>query len=397
MAIINPNKLINDIGVDKLNLNADKYYQNININSISSKPFSLPDAQHLFAEVSHLISGLSVLPEDNILDFGCGVGWLSRFIFSMGCNVHGIDVSQTAISRAKSLSSGWIKYFTNNCGVTSKLSYEHFDGHKIDFESNYFDHIVILDAFHHVPNQENILAEFYRVLKPGGKIGFCEPGPSHSESSSAQLEMSLHNVLENDIDINKIWEKSKKVGFTKIELFLSPLIGKLVSIDDYLNFPSNHETSSNYLSEIKWRSVNYPIFFLSKAGRKLSDSRRSDNLCAEITLEKFKSSYVCKSNENLFLNLIAVNKGSSVWLPSGSTNGSVNIGIVVTEKNKKTRNYRASLSETKTLPDDHVKSTFEIPKLHNGVYQIEINLVSEYVCWFSESGCESINFELHVL
>ena len=84
-------------------------------------------------------------------------------------------------------------------------------------------------------------------------------------------------------------------------------------------------------------------------------------------------------------------------MPSGSTNGSVNIGIVVTEKNKKTRNYRASLSETKILPDDHVKSTFEIPKLHNGVYQIEINLVSEYVCWFSESGCESINFELHVL
>ena len=84
MGIINPNRLINDIGVDKLNLNADKYYQNININSISSKPFSLPDAQHLFAEVSHLISGLKVLPEDNILDFGCGVGWLSRFIFSIG-------------------------------------------------------------------------------------------------------------------------------------------------------------------------------------------------------------------------------------------------------------------------------------------------------------------------
>ena len=112
MPIIKPYKLINDIGVDKLNLNADKYYQNINIDSISSKPFSLPDAQHLFAEVSHLISGLSILPEDNILDFGCGVGWLSRFIFSMGCNVHGIDVSQTAISRATSLSYEWIKYFT---------------------------------------------------------------------------------------------------------------------------------------------------------------------------------------------------------------------------------------------------------------------------------------------
>lgn len=254
-----------------------------------------------------------------------------------------------------------------------------------------------MDAFHHVPNQENILAELYRVLKPGGKIGFCEPGPSHSASSSAQLEMSLHNVLENDINNNEIWEKSKHVGFTKIELFLSPLIGKLGSVDDYMNFPSNHEISSNFLSEIKWRSVNYPIFFLSKAGRKHSDSRRSDNLYAEITFQKLKTSYICKSNENLSLTLIAVNKGSSVWLPSGSTNGSVNIGIVVREMNEKTSNYRASLSKTKILPDDHVKSTFDIPKLNNGVYQIEINLVSEYVCWFSERGCESINFELQVI
>ena len=71
-------------------------------------------------------------------------------------------------------------------------------------------------------------------------------------------------------------------------------------------------------------------------GKIKKDSRRSDNLCAEITLEKFKSSYVCKSNENLSLTLIAVNKGSSVWLPSGSTNASVNIGIVVIGENEKT-------------------------------------------------------------
>ncbi len=40
----------------------------------------------------------------------------------------------------------------------------------LPFESNYFDSISILDVLEHIYNQDSILQELYRVLKPGGKI-----------------------------------------------------------------------------------------------------------------------------------------------------------------------------------------------------------------------------------
>ena len=400
--LINPQKLIETIGVDELNKNADKYYENIEIQRISAKPFTLPASQHLFSEVSHLLSGLKLLPSDRILDFGCGVGWLSRFLYSMGCEVVGVDVSNVAITKAKELSAEWIKYFSNNCGLESQLDFYSYNGHEFSFDNESFDHITVLDSFHHVPNQNKILSEFYRILKPGGKVAFCEPGPYHSDSPSAQLEMSLHQVLENNIDILTIWQQAKGLGFIDIQLFLTPLIGKLVPLEDYKQFPENNKLTNDFVNECNWRSVNYPIFFLTKGGDKELDTRRNDDIGAEIEVYDEHSELVdntlirCKLNEDFTLTLAAKNLGKSTWLPSGSNNGCVNIGIVCESEFGKGCNFRFQLSVAKVFSGDSLKTSFSFPKLEKGLYAVEINLVSEFVCWFWESGCESKHFKLVV-
>jgi 2-polyprenyl-3-methyl-5-hydroxy-6-metoxy-1,4-benzoquinol methylase len=400
--LIDPQQLIENVGVDDLNKNADKYYENIEIQRISAKPFTLPASQHLFSEVSHLLSGLKLLPGDRILDFGCGVGWLPRFLYSMGCEVVGVDVSNVAITKAKELSSEWIKYFSNNCGLESQLDFCLYNGHGFHFDKESFDHIIILDSFHHVPNQSKILSEFYRVLKPGGKVAFCEPGPNHSDSHSAQLEMSLHQVLENNIDIFSIWQRSKDLGFVDIDLFLTPLVGKLVSLNDYKQFPENKELTNDFVNQCNWRSVNYPIFFITKEGNKELDTRRNEDVGAEIEVydenfEPINNSLIkCKLHEEFTLILTAKNLGKSTWLPSGSNNGCVNIGIVCESEHGYGCNFRSQLSVSKVSSGDSAKTSFNFPKIEKGVYNVEINLVSEFVCWFSESGCESKHFKLVV-
>ena len=74
-----------------------------------------------------------------------------------------------------------------------------------------------------IANQEDVLSEFARVMKEGGIAGFSEPGRNHSRSPQAQFEMSNFNVLENDIDVNKLFITAKRVGFSNFELTDSPL------------------------------------------------------------------------------------------------------------------------------------------------------------------------------
>jgi SAM-dependent methyltransferase len=50
-----------------------------------------------------------------------------------------------------------------------------YDGKKIPFDDNTFDCIFASEVLEHVPNNHEILSEFYRVLKPHGKVIITVP------------------------------------------------------------------------------------------------------------------------------------------------------------------------------------------------------------------------------
>lgn len=98
----------------------------------------------------------------SVVDFGCGRGELSFHASLKGAKVLGLDYSQEAIDLAKSLpkpKKGTLRY---------KLNKEL----KIPVKNGTVDRIFFVDVLEHLyPNQVRVLLkEFYRVLKPGGKI-----------------------------------------------------------------------------------------------------------------------------------------------------------------------------------------------------------------------------------
>jgi SAM-dependent methyltransferase len=97
-----------------------------------------------------------------VLDFGCGSGSLSLLCAQHGArSVVGIDLSRNNISRARSLAAR----------TEAKLDFileESTTG--ISLPDNSVDVILCFDVMEHVMNYEALIAEWARVLAPGGCV-----------------------------------------------------------------------------------------------------------------------------------------------------------------------------------------------------------------------------------
>lgn len=102
------------------------------------------------------------------LDFGCGVGRLSRALASHFEQVTGVDISETMIDRARELNAAIpnVEFRGNDRADLSTFSDAAFD-------------LVASDiVLQHLPDRatvESYLAEFVRVLKPDGLLVFQLP------------------------------------------------------------------------------------------------------------------------------------------------------------------------------------------------------------------------------
>jgi ubiquinone/menaquinone biosynthesis C-methylase UbiE len=108
----------------------------------------------------------TIRPGQKILDFGCGHGALSIQAARYGSDITGIDTNANRIDFAKRAAADFPH-------LASALHFHSTPVHALDGQ-NRFDAILSKDTFEHVENPAAILAEFHRLLRPGGcaYIGF---------------------------------------------------------------------------------------------------------------------------------------------------------------------------------------------------------------------------------
>ena len=95
-----------------------------------------------------------------ILDVGCGAGFLSNHLGSLGHDVTGLDASEDALAVAA----------RHDLGHT--VRYQKGDALKLPFEDASFDVVCAMDFFEHLENPEHAIAEAARVLRPSGLFFF---------------------------------------------------------------------------------------------------------------------------------------------------------------------------------------------------------------------------------
>lgn len=93
---------------------------------------------------------------NQILDIGCGAGFLSNALAMSGFQVTGIDASKESLLVAQRHDS------------TKSVQYLEADAYKIPFPDHSFDVITAMDFLEHVEHPELIVKEVSRLLKPNG-------------------------------------------------------------------------------------------------------------------------------------------------------------------------------------------------------------------------------------
>lgn len=94
-----------------------------------------------------------------------GVGGEGGIIFALlsSADIHGVDVSDSAIERCRHLG---IPVRKVNCDTTP-----------LPYDDDYFDTVIALEVFEHFANPQFVLEEIRRVLKPRGTLVVSTPSP----------------------------------------------------------------------------------------------------------------------------------------------------------------------------------------------------------------------------
>lgn len=99
---------------------------------------------------------LDGLPRGVTLDAACGTGRHSAYLASLGHTVIGVDSSAAMLERARQ--------------KVPDGEFHEADLHHLPLPDDHVDLVVCALAMMHVPDLEPVLAEFVRVLRPGGNL-----------------------------------------------------------------------------------------------------------------------------------------------------------------------------------------------------------------------------------
>lgn len=104
-------------------------------------------------------------PEDSVLDFGCGMGRISRYLAPKVRRITGIDLSEEMIRHA-----------VEHSGELNNLDFLVLTGSGWPFPADTFDRIYTVWVLQHVSNSEvqNLGYSFFNSLKPNGSLVILE-------------------------------------------------------------------------------------------------------------------------------------------------------------------------------------------------------------------------------
>ena len=96
----------------------------------------------------------------DVLDLGCGGGFLANYLAEQGHRVVGIDTTPENLDVAR------------RHDRTGSVRYEVADACKLPFPDASFDVVCAMDLIEHVESADQLVAEANRVLRPGGVVFF---------------------------------------------------------------------------------------------------------------------------------------------------------------------------------------------------------------------------------
>ncbi len=120
-------------------------------------------------EYRQYLSWLELNAASHVLDIASGSGGPALFLArSVGCNVTGLDINPSSTAAANE--------WAQSLGLGSRVHFHHENAsQRLPFEDQSFTAVICIDSINHLPGRLQVLKEWYRVLRPGGRLLFTNP------------------------------------------------------------------------------------------------------------------------------------------------------------------------------------------------------------------------------
>jgi ubiquinone/menaquinone biosynthesis C-methylase UbiE len=140
-----------------------------NIAKLSTADLIAFDELHIMGKEATLALGrqAGIHAGMHVLDIGCGVGGPARSLAeNFGCRVVGVDLSESFISAAATL--------TSRVGLAPQVAFQYGDALELPFEAGCFDVAVMIHLSMNIRDKNSLFQEAHRVLRPGGRLALWE-------------------------------------------------------------------------------------------------------------------------------------------------------------------------------------------------------------------------------
>jgi len=164
-------------------------------------PFGLP----LIHDFAVAVTFLELKPGERVLDLGAGPCWVSEWLQRLNVGTVSVDIAVEMLRVGRERLPG------KPLVVAGDLE-------QLPFRGEAFDKAICLNAFHHLPDMPRGLAEVHRVLKPGGRVVFSEPGRGHADASTSTRATGEFGVTEQDILVADFLRACEAAGFASARI-----------------------------------------------------------------------------------------------------------------------------------------------------------------------------------
>ena len=359
---------------------------------LRTKPFGAPPRDELarcLRTFAHAVETLDLELRAQVLDVGCGPGWLSEFLARCGYWVTGVDISEEMIEIARERVSAIREPVA--VGIDAHAEFAAMPVRELPWE-NRFEAAILYDTLHHFDEELATLRAIQRALVPGGRIYIREgvrPAPGSPAERALVEEMKEYGTLEAWFDPSYLESVLRDAGFVDVRRFMEidelfdlrsarPLLGKLVR-HAATRFGLHPGGSNTFLAST-------PI---------AREERARPSYAASLELG---SSGPTRERDDLVVPIRVANMGRAYWpaatgypFPQGAVTLAPYTHAVDGERHELPR----TLLPEPMPPGSAIDARARIPLTVLGnATELGVDLVREGIAWFSDAGSKPLAVSL---
>jgi SAM-dependent methyltransferase len=121
--------------------------------------------------------------ERDFLDAGSGNGYFSWLAYLSGASVVAFNFEQEQVDKARDF---LVRY---RAADPARLRFEQRNLYDLHHESRAFDEIICYETLEHIHDDERVVRELARLLRPGGRLHLCCPNRLHPRHQREVLDL----------------------------------------------------------------------------------------------------------------------------------------------------------------------------------------------------------------